>query len=61
MPTGTTCARPVWSPHGGAAGQGSSMAPVQRDRRREHKDGEGRSPGKKDGGAAHQGGQAPMR
>jgi hypothetical protein len=31
------------------------MAPVQRGRRREYDDGEGRSPGKKDGGAAHQG------
>jgi hypothetical protein len=34
---------------------------VQCGRRREHEDGEGRSPGKKDGGAAHQGGRAPMR
>jgi hypothetical protein len=35
--------------------QGSPMAPVQRGQRREYDDGEGRSPGKKDGGAAHQG------
>jgi hypothetical protein len=34
---------------------------VQRGRRREHENGEGRSPGKKDGGAAHQGRLAPMR
>jgi hypothetical protein len=46
---------PRVQPHGGVAGQGSSAAPVQRGRRCEHEDGEGRSPGKKDGGAAHQG------
>jgi hypothetical protein len=37
------------------------MAPMQRARRRENEDSEESSPGKKDGGAAHQGGQAPMR
>jgi hypothetical protein len=34
---------------------------VQRGRRREYENGEGMSPGKKDGGTAHQGGRAPMR
>jgi hypothetical protein len=34
---------------------------VQHGRRREHEDGEGKSPGKKDGDATHQGGRAPMR
>jgi hypothetical protein len=34
---------------------------VQRGRRRKHEDGEGKSPGKKDGDAAHQGGPAPIR
>jgi hypothetical protein len=41
--------------HSGAAGQGSLAAPVQRGRRREHEDGEGRWPGKQDGDAAHLG------
>jgi hypothetical protein len=36
------------------AGQGSSVAPMQRGRWHEHEDSEGRSPGKKDGDAAHQ-------
>jgi hypothetical protein len=59
-------ARPAWSPsgghaHGGAAGQGSPTAPVQCGRRREHEDGEGRSLGKRHGGAAHQGGRAMTR
>jgi hypothetical protein len=45
----------VWPP-GGAAGQGSPAAPMQHGWRREHEDGEGKSPGKKDGNAAHQGG-----
>jgi hypothetical protein len=36
--------------------QGSSVAPTQRGWRCEHEGGEGRSLGKKDGGAAHQGG-----
>jgi hypothetical protein len=34
---------------------------VQRGRWREYKDGEGRSPGKKDDDATHQGGRAPTR
>jgi hypothetical protein len=40
----------------GASGQGLSTAPVQRGRRCEYEDNEGRSPGTKDGGTAHQGG-----
>jgi hypothetical protein len=40
--------------HSGAAGQGSLAAPVQHGRQREHENGERRSPGKKDGSAAHQ-------
>jgi hypothetical protein len=63
--------RPIDAAHGhaavarlardGAGGQGSPLAPVQRGQRREYEDGEGRSSGKKDGGAAHQGGRVPMR
>jgi hypothetical protein len=44
-----------------AAGQGSLAAPVQRSRRREHEDDEGRSSSKKDGGVAYQVGWAPTR
>jgi hypothetical protein len=40
----------------GAADHGSSLAPAQRVWWCEHEGGEGRSLGKKDGGAAHQGG-----
>jgi hypothetical protein len=42
-------------------GQDSLAAPIQRGRWREYKDSEGRSQGKKDGGAAHQGGRALTR
>jgi hypothetical protein len=45
-----------WSRRGGTGGQGSPVAPVQRGRRREYEDGEGRSSGKEDGYTAHQGG-----
>jgi hypothetical protein len=45
-----------WSRRGGTGGQGSPVAPVQRGRRREYEDGEGRSSGKEDGDTAHQGG-----
>jgi hypothetical protein len=41
-------------PHGGAAGLGAPASPVQRGRQREHENGEGRMPGKKDGGTPHQ-------
>jgi hypothetical protein len=40
----------------GAGGQGSPTGLVQRGRQHEYEDGEGWSPGKKDGGTAHQGG-----
>jgi hypothetical protein len=46
---------------GDADGPGSPVDAVQWGRRREHEDNERRSPGKKDGGAAHQGGRAPTR
>jgi hypothetical protein len=49
------------SRRGGAGGQGSLAVPMQHGRQREYEDGEGRSPGKKDGGTAHQGGSGPMR
>jgi hypothetical protein len=66
MPTDVARARLAWSPrgghaHGGEADQGSSVAPMQRGLRREHEDGEGKSPGKKDGGTTHEGGRAPTR
>jgi hypothetical protein len=66
MPASAACARPAWSSRGGHArggvgGQGSLVTPVQRGRRCEHEDGEGKSSGKKNGGVAHQGGHAPMR
>jgi hypothetical protein len=59
-------ASPAWSPRDGhvrgdVADQDSPVAPMQRGRWCEHEDGEGKSPGKKDGSAAHQGGQALMR
>jgi hypothetical protein len=50
----TRHARSALSPHGGTAGLGSPASPVQRGRRREHEDDEGRTPGKKDGGTPHQ-------
>jgi hypothetical protein len=62
VPAGTASARGVVTVAGvDAGGQGSLVALVQRGRWREYEDGEGRSPGKKDGDAAHQGGRAPMR
>jgi hypothetical protein len=44
------------SRRGGAGGPGSPASLVQRGRRREYEDGEGRSLGKMDGDATHQGG-----
>jgi hypothetical protein len=61
MPVVVTAWWPCARRRDGAAGQGSPTAPVQRGRRREHEDGEGWLPDKKDGGATHQGGRAPMR
>jgi hypothetical protein len=46
------------SRRGGVGSQGSPAALMQRGRRCEYDDGEGRSPGKKDGGVTHQGGSS---